>query len=74
MSAFACDRCGRGLLTDADVRYTVRSGDSLWLIARRFDVSIAALREWNGLARGQYLRPGQVLSIHAAAAAKAESI
>lgn len=24
MSAFACDRCGRGLLTDADVRYVVK--------------------------------------------------
>jgi LysM repeat protein len=45
-------------------RYKVRSGDSLWTIARRHNTSVAALRRANGL-RGTSLRPGQVLSLPA---------
>lgn len=45
------------------VRYTVRSGDSLWLIARRMNVSLADLMRWNGLNENSVLRPGQVLNI-----------
>ncbi len=44
--------------------YTVRSGDSLWLIARRHRVSLADLMRWNGLSRASILRPGQTLTIH----------
>ncbi|NIN36280.1 MAG: LysM peptidoglycan-binding domain-containing protein, partial [Gammaproteobacteria bacterium] len=29
--------------------YTVRSGDSLWTIGRRYDVTIRQLTDWNGL-------------------------
>lgn len=43
------------------VRYTVRSGDSLYRIAQRFNVSVGALRRWNGLSKGGYLQPGQRL-------------
>lgn len=49
---------------DAVTRYTVVRGDSLWRIARRFDVSVAQLRAWNGLASGSVLRPGQPLAVH----------
>jgi membrane-bound lytic murein transglycosylase D len=45
------------------VRYTVRRGDTLAAISRRFAVTVAALRDWNGL-RGSALRPGQRLVIH----------
>ncbi|MFW5815782.1 MAG: LysM peptidoglycan-binding domain-containing protein [Wenzhouxiangella sp.] len=44
-------------------RYTVRSGDSLWLISRRLDVRLADLMRWNGLSADSVLRPGQVLSV-----------
>jgi len=37
--------------------YTVESGDSLWLIAQRFDVAIDALARWNDM------RPEDTLSI-----------
>ena len=44
--------------------YTVRSGDSLWLIARRYRVSIAQLVSWNGLTRNSVLIPGQQLNLY----------
>jgi membrane-bound lytic murein transglycosylase D len=45
------------------IRYTVRSGDSLWLIARRFNVSVASLRRWNTLPHRTVLQPGQTLDV-----------
>jgi membrane-bound lytic murein transglycosylase D len=45
------------------VRYTVRRGDTLAAISRRFAVTVADLRDWNGL-RGDALQPGQRLVIH----------
>jgi len=41
--------------------YTVRPGDSLWAIARRFNVRVHDLTRWNDLSRNAVLRPGQVL-------------
>ena len=41
--------------------YTVRKGDSLALISRKFNISIHSLRKWNRL--GKYLQPGQQLKI-----------
>jgi len=48
------------------VRYEVRQGDSLWLIARKFGVSVAELRKWNKLPRNRHLQPGQHIDIHTA--------
>ncbi len=50
---------------DSSSRYTVASGDSLWSIARRFDVRVEQLRAWNDL-DGSDLRPGQVLMLEPA--------
>jgi membrane-bound lytic murein transglycosylase D len=44
--------------------YTVRSGDSLWEIARRHGVHVADLRTWNGL-EGELLHVGQRLRVAA---------
>lgn len=44
-------------------RYTVRNGDSLWLISRRLNVRLADLMRWNDLDESSVLRPGQVLTI-----------
>lgn len=43
------------------ISYTVQRGDSLWLISRRFGVTISELIEWNNLARDKHLQPGQEL-------------
>ncbi|NOQ41384.1 MAG: LysM peptidoglycan-binding domain-containing protein [Desulfuromusa sp.] len=43
--------------------YKVRSGDSLWSISRRFDVTQKELRVWNKLGWSNLLRPGQILAV-----------
>lgn len=48
------------------VDYRVRRGDSLWLIAQRFDTTVAALRQANALA-SNYIRAGQELKVPAGA-------
>jgi membrane-bound lytic murein transglycosylase D len=46
------------------VNYTIKSGDSLWGISQRFNVSVAQVREWNGLSSRTLLQPGQNLTIY----------
>jgi membrane-bound lytic murein transglycosylase D len=48
--------------------YTVRSGDSLWKISRKFNVSEKQLRVWNRLGWSNVIRPGQRLIVSAKAA------
>lgn len=43
--------------------YIVKSGDSLWLIARKFDIHVKDLLKWNKLKKGKHLQPGQSLII-----------
>ncbi|ABA89283.1 lytic transglycosylase, SLT, LysM, LysM, LysM and LysM domain-containing [Syntrophotalea carbinolica DSM 2380] len=50
--------------------YKVRNGDSLWRIARRFNVSTAQLAAWNGMAVNGVLRPGKVLKVAGGASRK----
>jgi membrane-bound lytic murein transglycosylase D len=45
------------------VEYQVRSGDSLWQISRKFNVSTGQLAKWNGMAPGDPIFPGQKLVI-----------
>lgn len=44
-------------------RYTVRSGDSLWKISRKFNVTEKQLRVWNKLGWSNTIRPGQRLIV-----------
>ncbi len=50
--------------TTRKLRYTVRSGDSLYLIASRFRVSVNDLVRWNGIDKNKILRPGQKLTMY----------
>ncbi|MBT8103267.1 MAG: LysM peptidoglycan-binding domain-containing protein [Gammaproteobacteria bacterium] len=49
--------------TTRKVRYTVRNGDSLYLIANRFRVTISDLARWNKIDKNKILRPGQKLTM-----------
>ncbi len=50
--------------TTRKLRYTVRSGDSLYLIARRFRVGIDQIARWNQIDKNKILRPGQTLTMY----------
>ncbi len=50
--------------TTRKLRYTVRNGDSLYLIARKFRVGIDQIARWNGIDRNKILRPGQKLTMY----------
>jgi membrane-bound lytic murein transglycosylase D len=45
------------------ILHTVKSGESLWYIARNYQVGIEKLSQWNGLKRDELLRLGQKLII-----------
>ncbi len=45
--------------------HQVRRGESLWTIARRYDVSMRELRAWNGLSGRSVIHPGQKLRVTA---------
>jgi membrane-bound lytic murein transglycosylase D len=44
--------------------YQVRRGDSLYLIAKKFDLSVTDITSWNRLDRKKYLQPGQRLTLY----------
>ena len=44
------------------IEYTVRSGDTLWLLSRRYDTTVDAIKQLNGLT-SDMLNIGQVLRI-----------
>jgi membrane-bound lytic murein transglycosylase D len=46
------------------INYTIQHGDSLWGISRKFNVSVAQVREWNGLNERSLLQPGQNLTLY----------
>ena len=46
--------------------YVIRTGDSLWSIARRFKVSTQQLAAWNALSVKKAIQPGQKLKIASA--------
>ncbi|MFZ5863622.1 MAG: LysM peptidoglycan-binding domain-containing protein [Nitrospirota bacterium] len=46
------------------LRYRVRRGDTLWGIAKRFNTTVAKIREWNGLGARSPIRAGQRLSLY----------
>lgn len=46
-----------------ELAYSVRRGDSLWAIARRFGLRIADIVDWNRLDADRALQPGQRLKL-----------
>ncbi|KZN60385.1 LysM peptidoglycan-binding domain-containing protein [Pseudoalteromonas luteoviolacea] len=54
------------ILADQQYTYTVKSGDSLWRIAKQFNVSVNKLKQWNQLSHST-LQIGKRLTIFLAA-------
>jgi len=54
---------GGGQSASAAQTYTVRAGDTLWDIARRFSTTTGKIRSLNGLGRSSRIYPGQVLKV-----------
>lgn len=46
------------------ISYQVQSGDSLYVISRRFNVSVNELKNWNNLINKKYLHTGQKLKVY----------
>lgn len=46
--------------------YRVKPGDTLWDIARRYNVGVDDLRAWNNLGKGEPIRPGDRLKVKTA--------
>lgn len=46
---------------EGHISYTVRKGDTLWMISQTFGVTVAQLQEWNQLSNSKPLQPGQTL-------------
>ena len=47
------------------VTYEVQSGDSLWLISRKYsNVSVQNIKDWNNIWRVKSLKPGMILKIY----------
>jgi membrane-bound lytic murein transglycosylase D len=49
--------------TSGTVRYLVQRGDSLWSIARKYNVKVAELKNWNSLGNNSMIQPGQSIRI-----------
>jgi len=55
---------GKQAASSSNRTHTVKSGESLWSIAKRYSVDIKQLQQWNHLA-GAVVKPGQVLKVAA---------
>ena len=45
------------------ISYRVRNGDSLYLIAQKFNVAVTDLKRWNSF-NSKYLQPGQIVKLY----------
>ena len=50
--------------TTRKLNYKVRNGDSLYVIANKFRVTIADIARWNKIDKNKILRPGQTLTMY----------
>jgi len=54
---------GAGFKPSQSIKYTVRQGDSLFGISKRFKVSVTDLRKWNGQKVDKQFKPGMNLTV-----------
>ncbi len=53
----------KGTPDSQQIFHTVQSGESLWTISRKYNVSVSRLAHWNGIAPRDMIKPGQKLSV-----------
>ncbi len=64
LALYTQDSASPGVKQVRTIRYTVRSGDSLYGISRKYNVAVSDLRRWNSLPEGKFLQPGQRLTLY----------
>ena len=52
------------VVKSSTIKHTVRSGDSLWSIARHYNVRVSDLMRWNDLSKNTVIKPGQAIKIN----------
>ena len=52
-------------------KHTVRRGENLWTIARRYDIRSRDIARWNSIELNELLQPGQILNLNFADSATA---
>ena len=63
-SSRAVAKAGKGKAVDKKtMQYKIQKGDSLYLVAKRFNVEMQHLKRWNPRS-GQALKPGQTLTVY----------
>jgi len=63
-SSVASTKPGNSRKMVRQIGYRVRSGDSLYRIANKFNVSVKDIASWNGLNTRKHLQPGQRLKLY----------
>jgi membrane-bound lytic murein transglycosylase D len=51
-------------INDAALLYTVRQGDTLYDISRRYSVTVTNIKDWNAISRSNTLQPGRRLKLY----------
>lgn len=58
------ERLQQRLLPTKRFQHQVRPGESLWIIARRYGVTVDELQRWNGLGGNSLIRPGDRILVN----------
>ncbi len=58
------ERLQQRLLPTKRFQHQVRPGENLWVIARRYDVTVDKLQQWNGLGNNALIRPGDRILVN----------
>lgn len=67
--AYAGSDGGSSNRTARKLSYRVRSGDSLYRIAKKFSLDVGDILRWNKISKSSYLQPGQRLTLFVNSAA-----